>query len=110
MDPENPTFWLYVYSGSSLLARVPYAPGLLPQDTIKLPDDGLRLGVEGELYLFRDALVDTVAQKAVLMSLAKKASAEGRLEEVDKLIVQLDELPGQKEFMSRLNAIKTPAD
>ncbi|MEJ7595133.1 MAG: hypothetical protein WKF77_26715 [Planctomycetaceae bacterium] len=109
VDPKNPTFWLYVYSGSSLLARVPYAPGLLPQDTIKLPDDGLRLGVEGELYLFRDALVDTVAQKAVLMSLAKKASAEGKLEEVDKFILQLDELPGQKEFMSRLNAIKTPA-
>ncbi len=109
VDPKNPTFWLYVYSGSSLLARVPYAPGLLPQDTIKLPDDGLRLGVEGELYLFRDALVDTVAQKAVLMSLAKKASAAGKLEDVDKLIVQLDELPGQKEFMSRLNTIKTPA-
>ena len=109
VDPENPTFWLYVYSGSSLLARVPYAPGLLPQDTIKLPDDGLRLGVEGELYLFRDALVDTVAQKAVLMSLTKKASAEGKLEDVDKLIVQLDELPGQKEFMFRLNTIKTPA-
>ena len=65
--------------------------------------------MEGELYLFRDALVDTVAQKAVLMSLAKKASAEGKPEEVDKFIVQLDELPGQKEFMSRLNAIKTPA-
>lgn len=109
VDPANPTFWLYVYSGSSLLARVPYAPGLLPRDTIKLPDDGLRLGVEGELYLFRDALVDTVAQKAVLMSLAKKASGEGKLEDVEKLIVQLDELPGQKEFMFRLNSIKTPA-
>lgn len=109
VDPLNPTFWLYVYSGSSLLARVPYAPGLLPMDTIKLPDDGLRLGVEGELYLFRDALVDTVAQKAVLMSLAKKAAAESKPEELEKLILQLDEMPGQKEFMSRLNAIKTPA-
>lgn len=109
VDPENPTFWLYVYSGSSLLARVPYAPGLLPEDVIKLPDDGLRLGVEGELYLFRDALVDTVAQKAVLMSLAKKASTEGKPDEVDKLIKQLDELPGQKQFLTKLNSIETPA-
>jgi hypothetical protein len=109
VDPQNPTLWLYVYSGSSLLARVPYAPGLLPMDTIKLPDDGLRLGVEGELYLFRDALVDTVAQKAVLTSLAKKAAAEAKPEELEKLILQLDGMPGQKEFMSRLNAIKTPA-
>jgi hypothetical protein len=109
VDSENPTFWLYVYSGSSLLARVPYAPGIIPEDTIKLPDDSLRLGVEGELYLFRDALLDTVAQKAVLMSLAKKASAAGKLDELDKLILQLDDLPGQKDFMSRLNSIKTPA-
>ena len=65
--------------------------------------------MEGELYLFRDALVDTVAQKAVLMSLAKKASDEGKLEDVEKIIHQLDELPGQKEFMSRLNSIKAPA-
>ncbi|MEZ6032996.1 MAG: hypothetical protein R3C17_07875 [Planctomycetaceae bacterium] len=108
-DPENPTYWLYVYSGSSLLARVPYAPGIIPEDTIRLPDDSLRLGVEGELYLFRDALVDTVAQKAVLKSLAKKASTEGKPDDLDKLIVQLDKLPGQKEFMSRLNSIKTPA-
>ncbi len=109
VDPLNPTFWLYVYSGSSLLARVPYAPGLLPMDTLKLPDDGLRLGVEGELYLFRDALVDTVAQKAVLMSLARKAAAESKPDDLEKLILQLDGMPGQKEFMSRLNAIKTPA-
>ncbi len=109
VDPENPTFWLYVYSGSSLLARVPYAPGLIPEDTIKLPDDGLRLGVEGELYLFRDALVDTVAQKAVLMSLAKKASDEGKPDNVDKLVQQLDALPGEKAFLSKLNAIETPA-
>ena len=109
VDPANPTFWLYVYSGSSLLARVPYAPGLIPEDTIKLPDDGLRLGVEGELYLFRDALVDTVAQRAVLTSLAKKASDAGKPDDVDKLIQQLDALPGQKDFLSKLNAIETPA-
>ena len=109
VDPVNPTFWLYVYSGSTLLARVPYAPGLIPMDTIKLPDDGLRLAVEGELYLFRDALVDTVAQRAVLMSLAKKASEGGQPEEVDRIVEQLDAMPDQKQFMSRLNAIRTPA-
>ena len=38
VDPENPTFWLYVYSGSALLARVPYAPGLIPYDVMKLPE------------------------------------------------------------------------
>jgi len=109
VDPENPTFWLYVYSGSLLLARVPYAPGLIPEDIMKLPDDGLRLGVEGELYLLRDQLVDMVAQKAVFMSLAKKGAAAGDLPAVEAAIAQLDALPGQRDFDAMLNQIRTPA-
>ena len=109
VDPENPTFWLYVYSGSLLLARVPYAPGLIPLDTIKLPDDSLRLSVEGGLYLFRDELVDSVALKAVHMSLAKKAAEEGNVAGLEAAIKQLDRLPGKEHFESELNAVRTPA-
>jgi hypothetical protein len=109
VDEKNPTYWLYVYSGSILLARVPYAPGLVPRDTMRLPDDTLRLGVEGELYLLRDQLVDMVAQKAVFMSLAKKAAAEGNTAGLEDAITQLDALPGQKFFADQLNRIQTPA-
>lgn len=109
VDPQNPTFWLYVYSGSLLLARVPYAPGLIPEDTMKLPDDTLRLGVEGELYLLRDQLVDMVAEKAVYMSLARKAAAAGDGPGVEAAIAQLDALPGQREFDAMLNEIRSPA-
>jgi hypothetical protein len=109
VDPQNPTFWLYVYSGSVLLARVPYAPGLIPRDTMKLPDDSVRLGVEGELYLLRDQLVDMVAQKAVYMSIAKKSAAEGNVPGMEAAITQLDALPGQKRFDELLNKIKTDA-
>lgn len=109
VDPDNPTFWLYVYSGSALLARVPYAPGLIPHDSMKLPDDSVRLGVEGELYLLRDQLVDMVAQKAVHMSLAKKAAAEGNTAALEASIVQLDSLPTQKRFEDQLNRIQTDA-
>lgn len=109
VDPRNPTFWLYVYSGSVLLARVPYAPGLIPHDTMKLPDDSVRLGVEGELYLLRDQLVDMVAQKAVHMSIAKKSATEGNVPALEAAITQLDALPGQKRFDELLNKIKTDA-
>jgi len=109
VDPQNPTFWLYVYSGSVLLARVPYAPGLIPRDVMKLPDDSIRLGVEGELYLLRDQLVDMVAQKAVHMSIAKKSAAEGNVPGLEAAIAQLDALPGQKRFDELLNKIKTDA-
>jgi len=109
VDPENPTFWLYVYSGSLLLARVPYAPGLIPQDTMKLPDDTLRLGVEGGLYLFRDELVDSVALKAVHMSLAKKAAAAGDVAALEAAFAQLGKVPGKVHFDAELNAVRTPA-
>ena len=109
VDPQNPTFWLYVYSGSLLLARVPYAPGLLETDVIKLPDDSIRLNVEGELYLFRDRLVDVVAQQAVFKGLAKQAAAAGNVAQLDETIKGLEALDGKKEFEARLNAIRRPA-
>lgn len=109
VDPANPTYWLYVYSGSMLLARVPYAPGLIPQDVMLLPDDSIRLAVEGELYLLRDELVDMVAQKAVYVSIAKKAAAAGDKSGVEAALANLDALPGQQHFESELNRIRAPA-
>jgi hypothetical protein len=109
VDPANPTSWLYVYSGSLLLARVPYAPGLIPHDTIKLPDDSLRLGVEGELYLFRDELIDSVASRAVAMNTIRKSAASGDQTAFAAALAQLDALPAQKDFEQKLNTISTNA-
>jgi hypothetical protein len=109
VDPANPTFWLYAYSGSMLLARVPYAPGILPRETVKLPDDSIRLGVEGDMYLLRDELVDMVAEKAVYISLAKKASEARDLEKFQEMIATIDALPAKEAFSVRLNEIRAPA-
>jgi len=109
VDPANPTFWLYAYSGSMLLARVPYAPGIVPGETVKLPDDSLRLGVEGDMYLLRDELVDMVAEKAVYMSLAKKASDARDTAKLEEVIGEIDELPAKEAFNVRLNEIRAPA-
>ena len=109
VDPENPTCWLYAYSGSILLARVPYAPGLIPYDTVKLPDDSIRLGVEGDLYLLRDQLVDMVAEKAVNMSLAKRAAEEREPEKLEEAVSAIDRLPGRDDFGVKLVEIRAPA-
>lgn len=109
VDPKNPTFWLYVYSGTILLARVPYAPGLIPEEVMKLPDDSLRLGVEGELYLMRDELVDMVAEKAVYMSIAKKASEAKDAAGFQQVLGQLAALPTKEYFQLRLNETRAPA-
>ena len=109
VDSQNSTFWLYVYSGSLLLARVPYAPGLVETDVILLPDDSIRLGVEGELYLFRDQLVDVVAQQAVFKGMAKQAAAKGEVAKLEEAIKGIESLPGKKDFDAQLNAIRRPA-
>ncbi len=109
VDPKNPTFWLYVYSGTILLARVPYAPGLIPEEVMKLPDDSLRLGVEGELYLMRDELVDMVAEKAVYMSIAKKSSEAKDAAGFKQVLGQLAGLPSKEYFQLRLNETRAPA-
>lgn len=109
VDPKNPTVWLYVYSGTILLARVPYAPGLIPEEIMKLPDDSLRLGVEGELYLMRDELVDMVAEKAVYMSIAKKSSEAKDAVGFKQVLGQLSSLPGKDYFQLRLNETRAPA-
>jgi hypothetical protein len=109
VDPNNSTFWLYVFSGSTTLARVPYAPGLVPTETVKLPDDSIRLGVEGDLYLLRDELVDMVAEKAVHMSIAKKTSAAGDAAGFERAVASIDALPARQQFSDRLDAIRSPA-
>jgi hypothetical protein len=109
VDPSRSTFWLYAYSGSTLLARVPYAPGVMPKETVKLPDDSIRLGVEGDLYLLRDELVDMVAEKAVYMSIAKKASAAGDKPAFENAVTSIDALPARQQFSDRLDAIRSPA-
>lgn len=109
-QPDHPTFWIRVYSGSSLLARVPYAPGLIPFDTVKLPDDSVRLGVEGEIQLLSDELIDAIAQREVLIARAKKQAELGDSKVVDALLEQYGEISGKDYFLEKVNAIQTNAE
>lgn len=105
----HPTFWIRVYSGTSLLARVPYAPGLIPADVIELPDDSIRLSVEGEIQLLSDELVDSIALQSVLLARAKKAAEAGNVEQFEKLIERRSAVPGKDYFLEKVNNIWIPA-
>ena len=106
---NHPTFWIRVYSGSSLLARVPYSPGLIPYDVIKLPDDSIRLGVEGELQLLADDLIDAIALRGVLLARARKEAAAGKTEQVEDLFERYDQVPSKDDFLERISNIRIPA-
>jgi hypothetical protein len=107
--PDHPTVWVYVYSGSRTLARVPYAPGLLPIDTIVLPDDSIRLSVEGDLQLFQDKLVDSVAMREVQFSLAQRAADDGRAEDCNRALDEYLAIPDKEDFIDELSLIRVAA-
>lgn len=107
---NHPTFWIRVLSGTSLLARVPYAPGLIPFDTVKLPDDSVRLGVEGEIQLLSDELIDAIAQREVLIARANKKAEEGDTLAVADLLDQYSKIAGKDYFLEKSQSIQTNAE
>jgi hypothetical protein len=109
VDAEQPLVWLYVRSGELLLARVPFVPGMVPQTSLQLPDDSLRLDVEGKIELLRGKLVDTVAQRAVLIARARLLAQSSRWEDVDAQVDRLEKLPGIRDFELQLTTIRVPA-
>ena len=102
----HPTFWIRVYSGTSLLARVPYAPGLKPFDTIELPDDSVRLSVEGEIQLLSDDLIDAIALRGVLLARARKEADAGNTDAVKELFERYDSVPARDSFLERISNIR----
>ncbi len=103
------TLWLYVYSGEMLLAWIPYAPGLVSVDTIELPDDSIRLSVEGDLRLFRDELVDSIALREVQFNMAGRAADEGNVEDFQQLLEEYGSNPTLDDFKDSLSLIRVRA-
>ncbi len=106
---EYPLVKLYVHSGTSLLARVPFVSGVEPEIYLRLPSDSLRLGVEGQLALLEGELVDTVARRATHIALARLYARDGKWEQVDEQIDGFKKVHGIKYFEQQLKAIQFPA-
>jgi len=105
-NSQHPIVWLYVHSGSALLARVPFAPGMHRLDALTLQDDTFRLAVEGEVALVKSRLIDTVARRTTLLSRAQRHAAQGQREQTDERLDELATLPGKEEFEQQLAAIR----
>jgi hypothetical protein len=109
LAPEGKPVWLFVKSGQALLARVPIVPGAQAGEVLELPDDTLRLEIEGSIATLQAELVDTVARRAVLMALAKSRAKSDQWEAVAATLKQLDEMPTAAAFAVNINAIRQPA-
>ncbi|GEM_PF-623348 len=111
VDPKMPLVWMYVMSGHSVLARVPFVPGREIETSLMLPDDSARLGVEGHVTRLEGELIETVARRAVHMALAKR-SAEAEPPDwtkVDSHLRAIDDLPALRTFEVQIDGIEFSA-
>lgn len=123
---ENPIQYLFVYSGETVLAKVPCVPGLHQSQTLVVPDDSVQLKVDGELSRIKDDLIDLVARRTVLFARAKILAKQGRFDltdvqpetassataknlTVNGIVKQIENLPTKASFDRRILAVRVPA-
>ena len=108
-DPDKPLRYLFVFSGQSVLAQVPFIPGLVSEIELNTPNDAARLNVEGSLSLIEGELIDILARRGVLMTRARKSAEADNWTEVDDYLKQFNALPDLAQVQQRIAAIETPA-
>jgi hypothetical protein len=108
VSPEEaiPIVWLNVWSGEALLARVPFAPGWSESEVLELPDDSIRLRVEGELDRLRGDLIADVARRSIYHIRMLDAAKRGDKSEAYRLIDELRKLTSKSEYELRLQRIR----
>jgi hypothetical protein len=106
---EEPLVWLFVRSGEKKLAQLPVVPGMEQRLTAELPDDSIRLRVEGELSILEANLIDTVAQRAVLMARIRKLVAAGNRKTAEELQKELRQLHSTSFYLQDLATIRLPS-
>jgi hypothetical protein len=82
-------------------------PGVARQVEMPLPDDDARLLAEASLASVRENLIDVVAQRNILMARARRQIDQGNLDQAEKLVNELDDLPGRTHFDRQLEQLAT---
>jgi hypothetical protein len=109
VDPNKPLQWVFIRSGSALLAKFPLVAGTERQMTVECPDDTIRLDVEGQIVLLQSRLVDTIAKQAMVKAMITNRLKKGEWKKVDESLKELDELPTIESFETLVSEIQYPA-
>jgi hypothetical protein len=109
VDPNKPLQWVFIRSGSALLAKFPLVAGAERQMTVECPDDTIRLDVEGQIVLLQSRLVDTIAKQAMVKAMITNRVKKGEWKKVDESLKELDELATIESFETLVSEIQYPA-
>jgi hypothetical protein len=94
---DQPLQLVYVRHGAQTLARVPIVPGLVPEQTITLNNDDLRLLAESYYLAVQNNLMDLVARREVLAARIR-------------LRIENKDLTGAQTMLSELRSLASRAD
>lgn len=100
---------LEVLSGKQVLARLPILPGARAEDVLELPDDELRLRIEGDMAILQAGMIDIVSRRAVLMARARRDARSGQWAAVEAGLKALAELPTATVIAADVARIEGPA-
>jgi hypothetical protein len=106
VDPRQPLRQLEVHSGSAILARRPFVPGVDAEVTLELQDDEVRLNTQRDVDLLRVQLIETVARRAALIGRTRASVKNSDAPAARRLLTELDQLPAADFYLAKLNEIR----
>jgi len=89
---------LFLRSEGQLLAKVPVVPGAKPLVEVPVADDTARLRAQASLTSLTEQLIDTVAQRNILIARVRDRLKNNQIDQAQELYTDLDSLPGRAQF------------
>ncbi|HEV7999467.1 MAG TPA: hypothetical protein VGP63_06285 [Planctomycetaceae bacterium] len=109
VDARHPVVRLEVHSGSAILARRPFVPGLEADVTLEVADDRVRLGTEQEIDILESQLIETVAKRGALLARTRGALSRSDIAGAQQLLAEVERMPPSDEYLKQLNKIRVLA-
>lgn len=110
VDPDDALQWVFIRSGTALLAKFPIVAGTESNMIVECPDDTIRLDVEGQIALLQSRLIDTIAKREMVKAMIRNRMKKEEWEKVDESVGELKSLPGFEDFKKMVTAIQYPAE
>ncbi len=89
---------LFLRSEGQVLAKVPVAPGARKLVEVPIADDIARLWAQAALTSLTEQIIDTVAQRNILIARVRDLLKNGKVDKAQELFTELDNLPGLTKF------------
>ncbi|MBI1311790.1 hypothetical protein GC176_10905 [bacterium] len=109
VDPEDALQWVFIRSGTALLAKFPIVVGTEANMIVECPDDTIRLDVEGQIALLQSSLVDTIAKREMVKAMIRNRMKKDEWDKVDESVGELKSLPGYEDFKKEVGEIQYSA-